>query len=242
MTRQGIGRGHGVALYRQISRILEEEVRGRYQAGQWLPPEQELAQRFTVNRHTIRRAVDELVDAGMVERRHGRGIRVLDPAITYPLTNATRFTDNIAALGLAYDSRLLSKRLLPASDGVARHLQLGHAAEVVAIEILRLAQGRPVCVATVFFPHPRCATLLEDYDGGSIHEYFDRRWGFRPRRVLSLVTATVPMGDDAHLLRMPRKMPVLRVKSVNVEPATGRPVEYTISRFRSDSIQLEVTP
>ena len=62
------------------------------------------------------------------------------------------------------------------------------------------------------------------------------------RRTESLVTAVLPQGDDESLLGMPQNRPVLRVKSVNVDERDGTPVEYAITRFRADRIQLRINP
>ena len=55
----------------------------------------------------------------------------------------------------------------------------------------------------------------------------------------SLVTAALPLGDDAELLAMPRNRPVLRVKTVNRITVDGSPGEYALSRFRADRVQLQ---
>jgi GntR family transcriptional regulator, phosphonate transport system regulatory protein len=57
-----------------------------------------------------------------------------------------------------------------------------------------------------------------------------------------LVTSVLPQGDDARLLSMPQNRPVLRVKSLNLCSKTGEPVEYAITRFRADRIQLRINP
>lgn len=85
MSLYAVQKNSGLALYAQIVKQLEQEVLSRYAPGDGLPSEAELAQRFGVNRHTLRRAVDELVDAGLLERRHGLGIFVLDTQLDYQI-------------------------------------------------------------------------------------------------------------------------------------------------------------
>ena len=57
--------------YQQIAAQLEQELCSQYRCGDYLPSEQQLAERYQVNRHTLRRAVDELVERGWLQRRHG---------------------------------------------------------------------------------------------------------------------------------------------------------------------------
>jgi len=242
MTVKGMRRRRGWALYQQISRVLEEEIGAHYHEGQWLPSEQALAERFEVNRHTLRRAIDELVDAGMVERRHGRGVRVMDPALSYPLGPRTRFSDNLQRLGMDDDSRLLECRVIDAPADVARMLCIDFGDPVVRLQMQRIANGRPICFAVAHFPSPRFHDLVEGYRGGSLHAWLARHYGIEPRRTLSLVTARRPSDEDVSLLHLPRNQPVLQVCSVNVDPADDPPVEYVVSHFRGDAVQLEVHP
>src|SRR5215469_9853861 len=100
MSLYAVSREQGESLYAQIARQLEQEIGNGYAPGDFLPSEGELASRFGVDRHTLRRAIDELVEAGLVERRHGRGILVLDNQIDYQIGKSTRFTENLNAQGL----------------------------------------------------------------------------------------------------------------------------------------------
>ena len=50
--------------YQEIAAKLEQELRQHYRCGDYLPAEQQLAARFEVNRHTLRRAIDQLVEKG----------------------------------------------------------------------------------------------------------------------------------------------------------------------------------
>lgn len=58
--------------YQEIAAKLEQELRQHYRCGDYLPAEQQLAARFEVNRHTLRRAIDQLVEKGWVQRRGRR--------------------------------------------------------------------------------------------------------------------------------------------------------------------------
>jgi GntR family phosphonate transport system transcriptional regulator len=195
-----------------------------------------------VNRHTLRRAVDELVDAGLLERRHGLGIFVLDTQLDYQIGQATRFTENLAALGFMTESRILREQTLGASAPVARRLNIQEGDAVHWVDTLRLVDERPLCLISHFVPAERFPDLLGRFESGSLHSLLAGVYGCRIRRTESLVTAVLPQGDDARMLGMPQNRPVLRVKSVNVDERDGTPVEYAITRFRADRIQLRINP
>lgn len=242
MSLIALQRVGGEAIYVQIANRLRQEIAACFKPGACLPSEHELAQRFGVNRHTVRRAIDELIAEGLLERRHGRGTFVLEEPADYAVGPVTRFTEAFEALGLAPSSRILRKVVVPAYGGVASRLGLDAGAPVLWLESLRLADGRPICVISHFLPQARIGEALDDYVGGSLHGHLATRLGLRLKRIESVVSASLPQGDDASLLAMPHNLPVLRVKSVNVCEADGVPIEYALTRFRADRIQLRINP
>lgn len=241
MSLYAIDRDTGITLYAQIAEVLEREYVRQGAAGDRLPAEGELAARFGVNRHTLRRAVDELISAGLLERQHGVGIFITDQLLDYRVGTGTRFTQTLADIGISTDTKVIRKMIAPASAGVARHLALSPDEPVLWIETLRIADGIPFCVISHFLPVAPYAAMLEEYQGGSLHELLAKHCGAL-RRTESLVTAVLPQGDDAKLLAITQSRPVLRVKSLNVLDSDDAPVEYAITRFRADRIQLRITP
>ena len=242
MSLAPINRQIGETVYSQIARSLEDEIQRFYEAGDYLPSEQELALRYAVNRHTVRRAIEQLIKSGLVERQHGRGTVVLDLPVDYTIGKITRFTETLELMGQATSSDIIRKLVIPARDGVAHRLQLAQNAEVIWIESLRYANGKPMCVISHFLPQTQFPDLLNRYDGGSLHDFLRQQYGVTLQRQESLVTAEIPQGDDAALLAMPMNRPLLRVKSVNVCTQQGLPLEYALTRFRADKIQLRIAP
>src|ERR1700728_5084854 len=90
--------------------------------GSRLPPEDHLIERFAVSRTTIRTAIQSLVARGLVEIRRGKGTFVTQPTITQELTELTGFVEDMQALGREPSARLLDRRLVAASETVARQI------------------------------------------------------------------------------------------------------------------------
>jgi GntR family phosphonate transport system transcriptional regulator len=81
-----------------IAKKLKQEVRSQFKVDDFLPSESRLAVRFQVNRHTVRRAIDELVFCGLIERQQGRGNQVIHQPYAYPLNQGAYFTHNLTKL------------------------------------------------------------------------------------------------------------------------------------------------
>jgi len=227
-------------IYRLVSDRLRADLLAFAKPGERLPNERDLAARFGINRHTLRRAIEELVDLGLVERRHGSGTFVCPSVVDYPLGRQTRFTETLADAGRHPSSEVLRCQIVHATGGVSERLAIEEGAPVRWIETRRLVDGAPFCLISHFIPEP-WAALAADYVTGSLHEHLAARSpGLRLLRTTTLLTARLPVGDDAKLLAMPRSLPVIRTKTVNCCADTGRPVEYALTRFRSDRAELRL--
>ncbi len=242
MSIYPLGRTGVAPVYSQIRDILAKEISECFEAGDALPAESDLAERFGVNRHTLRRAVDHLVADGVVERHHGKGVFVSERVVKYTISGATRFTDMLQSEGMQSHTIILRKEYIPAHGGVANQLGLDEGAEVAFIETLREVEGRPFCVISHFFSAAMLPDLLDNYRGGSLHGLLNSHYGLSVIRRESFITAVTPKDNDVAVLKIPRQMPILRVKSVNLNADTLQPIEYSISRFRGDAVQLFIQP
>ena len=107
-------------LYRELAAVLRDELQ-RMSPGDYLPAEVQLAARFAVNRHTLRRAVDELVLEGRLLRQQGKGTRVLAKPLIYPMQAGSAYSASLSALGHKVEAQLLESRL----DTVAYRMGFG---------------------------------------------------------------------------------------------------------------------
>lgn len=232
-------RQSGIAVWAQIASALRAEIGRGLDEGDWLPAEPELAARFGVNRHTLRRAVDELITDGLVERVHGRGTRVLACGLVYGIGRDTRFTERLAASGRTAQVTLLDRAEIAAEGGVARRLKLAEGAPVLRLRTLRGENDLPYAL-TLHFLTGDAAQAAQSYTGGSLTRHLRTVAGITLDRIDSLITTRLPLPEDALALRMPRTQPVLRVKGVNACRECGEIQEYAITQFRGDRIQLSV--
>ena len=149
----------GVTRWRQIADSLGREIIEMYFADGRLPTEPELASRFGVNRHTIRRAIGELADRGLVRVEQGRGTFVANGHIDYLLGRRTRFSANLQREGREPGHHLLSAEHSTADAATAQELGIPPGAAIIEIETLGHADGVPVSYAIHRFPAERFAAL-----------------------------------------------------------------------------------
>jgi GntR family phosphonate transport system transcriptional regulator len=240
---QPVVRHEGVALWRQIASQLQQAIgAGGYAPGGRLPTEAELSQHFGVNRHTVRRALEELSRAGLVRVEQGRGSFVAEDVLEYAVEPRTRFSEWIRKHNKEPSGRVLRLKETAATAQVAVGLGIRPAARVVLLERLGLADGRPVSLASHYFPSVRYRGLLDALRGASGITEALRSVGVSDYlRQTSRVSARLPSGEEAELLRMPRNRPVLVCENINVDRA-GAVIEFAIGLYPTPRVQIVFEP
>ena len=246
MTALPAGEGparEGVALWRRIADTLRTEIAtGALAPGARLPTEPRLAERFGVNRHTLRRALEELSRTGLVRIEQGRGSFVTEDVLDYVVGPRTRFSTWIRRHDREPSGRVLALREEPASLHVAAALGLAEGATVVMIERVGLADGRPVSLGRHHFPAARLPGLLQALaETGGITAALARIGIADYLRQSTRVTARLPSAFEAATLAMPRGLPVLVCENVNVDRA-GAIVEFGTAIYPTPRVQIVFEP
>src|SRR4029077_16981322 len=148
-----VHRQDGVALWRQIANRLQQDIgAGIYPPGGRLPTEAELSQHFRVNRHTVRRALEELSRGGLVRVEQGRGSFVAEDVLEYAVEARTRFSEWIRRHNMEPSGRLLQLKETAANSHIATGLGIRSGSRVVLLERLGFADDRPVSLSQHYFP------------------------------------------------------------------------------------------
>ena len=207
--------------------------------GTAIPPERELCERFGVSRMTLRRAVDDLVAQGLLERHHGRGTFVVQPKIAQPLT-MTSFSEDMRRRGFVPGSRTLSLESSSAGARLARRLEVSPAEELLCIRRLRLADQAPMAIETLYVRQALVPGLSRaDLDGASFYDLLRDRYGVEIASGFQTIEPTVTNDDESELLSVPLHSPAFLFERTT-RTKDGAVIEYVRSVYRGDRYQLQV--
>jgi GntR family phosphonate transport system transcriptional regulator len=224
--------------YQQIAAQLEQELRTQYRCGDYLPSEQQLAERYQVNRHTLRRAVDQLVERGWLQRRHGVGILVLMRPYDYPLHANTRFSQNLFEQGSHPTSERLLAVLRPCNGHVASALSREEGEMVIHLRTLRRVNGVPMSVIDHYLPDLDWWPALQKFHSGSLHQFIEQHLQQPLTRRQTRISARRAQAKESRLLEIATHAPLLCVRTLNVRSGGEDVAEYSVSLARADMIEL----
>jgi len=225
----------GMPLWREIAQSLEQKIRSRELIpGDKLPTEHELSRQFMVNRHTVRRALSDLQEKGIVESTQGRGSFVRRPARPAQLQRRPRFTEAVRSRGAEPASKVLKIEVRPAESAVAKALELRVGAPVIFMERLRFVDGEPTGLGLHNFSFERFPTFIEMYrTRGSITQTLLDSGVPDYTRHKTLISARLPTVAETQQLRVPKHVPLLIRRYLNVD-GLGRPLEFGESRTANE--------
>jgi GntR family transcriptional regulator len=214
--------------------LLASLETGRWAPGRHPPTARDLALHYGCSLITVRRALDELVREGRIERTRGRGTFVLHPRLDRDIAARASFAEEMRQRGLDPETRLISARPESASVSVAGALSLEAGEPIVYLERLRLASGEPFLLEQVHLPAERFPGLLaSDLEHGSLYELLSTRYDTQVVRAREALEPVLLRAREARLLDQRRGAAALLIEGTAFD-ADGVPVEFGRTFVRGD--------
>jgi GntR family transcriptional regulator len=226
-------------FYHQLYEILRQNiVRGEWQPDDMLPSEVELMERYDVSRITVRQALDELVNEGLIYRQRGRGTFVAHPTVDQALTRIISFTEDMRQRGFTPGSEILFAGLEPASPDVAAQLQLEPGVELVRLDRLRLADNEPMSIEEAHLVHCSCSGILQhNYVANPLRELLEQYYGIRLVRAKQSIRAITASRQIADKLFISANAPLLYIERISYSQQ-NIPIEFLRLYHRGDRYVL----
>jgi GntR family phosphonate transport system transcriptional regulator len=229
-------------MWRRIADDIRLDiVGGKLARGDRLPGEMAFAERFSVNRHTVRRALAVLEAEGVIRTEQGRGSFV-DKArrLSYRIGKRTRFSEGLAGQARNLERTLLASRIENAGAGVARALDLKPGARVTRLDTLSSADGQPLSRATSWLDYRRFPDFAERFvKARSITTAFKASGVSDYARASTHISARHADAEETKLLMLAPGAILLVSEAIDAD-ADGRPLQYVLSRFPAERMELVV--
>jgi len=233
-----VDRSSPVPLYFQVATRLQELIeQGEIGVGSRIENEVDLAERLGVSRPTTRRAIQYLVERGMLVRKRGVGTQVVHPKVRRPLELSSLYDDLVAG-NRSPRTEVLDLKVIGASDQVAAALEIAPGAEVTWIERLRYAGGEPLALMHNAIPVDVLPLTREDLAEHGLYEIL-RRAGLVPRIATQVIGARPATAAEARILDEKRGASLLTMVRTAWD-AGGRALEYGSHLYRASRYSFEL--
>lgn len=221
-----------VPLYFQIAERLRHEIRSKkLQEGDVLTTDERVQHEFRVSRATARKAIDELVDEGLVERITGKGTLVSQLRLQVPLPSMLSFTEELERRGMRPRTGIVSVEWATPSESAAHALGLSARTRVLRLERIRFADEKPVLHSVDILPEQLGIGPEEDFSG-SLYALMEAR-GIALSQGQCIIQAAVTDPRLGKLLRVKKGFPVLALRRTSYD-AEGAAVLYEEAACRGD--------
>ena len=230
-----------VPLYTQIRETLRARILdGTYQPHQQLPSETEMIETFAVSRITVRQALSDLQNEGLIFRLHGKGTFVSKPKAFQDLGRLQGFGEAMRQMGYETFSKVVSLRTVNASAAIVEKLHLPKSAKVTELKRLRFLNREPISLDVTYVPAALGTRLAkEDLATRDVFVILENDFG------LSLGHADLQIGSAladetlASQLRVEEGSPVLVIERTT-HTSDGQPIDYEHLYYRGDAFQYKV--
>ncbi len=233
-----INKTEGIPPYVRIRETLREQITcGDLKRGEQLPSEQDLATRFKVSRMTARKGIEELIDEGLLYRRHGVGTFVAFPHLERDHTRLINSFDPAESKDKHTRPVLLSLKTMPASQKVARALDIETGERVFRIKILGYAHNLPLTLHEAHVPYNLFSKVIDEkLDVQKLWTLFEQ-CGYKVKRAVEHIEAREATKELAKLMEIRDGAPIL-YKERTIYASDGTPVEFTYCYNRGDIYSL----
>lgn len=224
------GAGAGAPLHKQLRAAIEAAiVGGQLKQGAVLPGERVVAEALSLSRVTVRKAIDALVEEGLLRRRHGSRTEV-GSRVEKSLSTLTSFSEDMSSRGLEPGCIWLSKQISRPSPAEMMALGISAETQVIRMKRIRTADGVPLALETSAVPSKFLPTpdLVQD----SLYQALSQL-GAMPQRAIQRMRSRPASASDAVHLKCDEGVPLL-VMERRCFLADGQIVEFTESRYKGD--------
>ncbi len=231
-----IDRESAVPLYFQVEKLIKNYIEsGDWKSGEKIPSEQELCKMFDVSRNTVRKAISDLIEEGILYIEHGKGTFVPHKTFNHPSERLLGFTEEMKRKKVSPGSKILEMKEIKTPPCIKDILK---ADRVLRLKRLRFANEKPIAIEDSYLPSDKFPDLFENFtEKSSLYETLKKRFGVQPYYAAESIEADLPSEKEASLLKIATNKPVLRIER-RTFVKSGEIIEFVRAVYRADIYRI----
>ncbi len=226
--------------YQQLASIIRQKIEnGEWESRSPIQSESQLEQEYEISRTTVRQAIDFLILAGYLYRKHGKGTFVAPEELRMRMLEMNGFSEDFKKRGITPGQiiRSFSREIPPAK--IQKMLDLKPDRTVLKIVRIRLGNGKPIGIQTSYdaLTEDQHVTKSDLDSSGSIYKILFDRFNIVIAEADETFEATLATPEEAKFLQIKRNSPLLLDERFGYTQ-DRKPFEYVKTIFRGDKYQF----
>ena len=223
-----------IPVYYQLKEDILKKIReGVWKVGQCIDSERELSENYGVSRMTIRQALGELVQEGILVREKGKGTFVCEPKVKQK--DMMSFSEIIKRTGRTLETKVIEFNKIPTPEDLTDTFSFE---EVYKINRNRIVDGECIANEVVYIPSDYCGFINEEKLKGSLYKILEE-FGYSVEYSESSIKAVIMDETNKKIFGVDEQVPLLQIigKTINSD---GKVLFVEEATYRSDKYILEV--
>lgn len=228
-----------IPLYYQLENIIRKKIEnGEYKIDEKISSERKLSEELNLSRMTISKAINNLVEEGVLYRKRGQGTFVSKDKVDF-FPGLMGFTEIMKRKGMKPSSKVISQEIIVPNKTICQKLQISENEKVILTQRLRLADNQIINLEKSFVPYSLCKKLLEiDLSKESIYKQLTTE-GYKPTKVVQEIQAILSNEELSELLQINIDEPILKRERITFSNYTS--IEFSLNFYRGDIYSMIMT-
>ncbi|WP_445486789.1 GntR family transcriptional regulator [Niallia sp. 03133] len=227
-----------IPIYFQLEMEIKELIKD-LQPGDPISSEREFSEKYDISRMTVRQAINNLVNEGILVRKRGKGTFVAEPKVEQPLSGLTSFSEDMRSRGLTPKTKILDFQVIPSNRSVAGKLMIQEGEFVYEVRRLRLADDIPMALETSYLPLSLMKDLTKEIVNASLYDYIENDLKQQISHATQTLESSLSQKQESMLLQLKDGAPVLLIERYSYL-GSGIPFEYVKSIYRGDRYKFVI--
>jgi len=235
-------------LYVQLKQDLFQQMNlGQLKPGQPIPSERSLCAKYRISRTTVRQALSEMINAGILSRKQGKGTFVIERRVNQGLVRIVNFERTVLELGLKPSTQVLGNDVIPADIQMAKILDVPLTSQILKLTLLGKGDATPLVLYESYFPlqfgqrmAKKAAQLEKKGAPFSTYDLYERMGSITPRSVAQTFEAITADDRLAAIMKVRKGLPIFMITSI-FQTADQRPLEFRTALYRGDRYKFHLT-
>ncbi|QTQ12633.1 GntR family transcriptional regulator [Treponema parvum] len=226
-------------LYFQLYDKFYEKIKnGEYPPGTLLPTETEIMEQYKISRITVRKAMDMLLNDGLIVKKRGYGTCVQNKKVEQTMQRVLHFSEEMRKKGIKTYTKMIHNEVISATMQIAKALNLPEGTKLAHVYRLRYANDIPMCIESAYLELASCPDVPNhDFSVESLRKFLKDTYNIQWAHARQKIFAINANSKLAKQLDIPHNNALIFIERVSYTE-DGRPGEFLQGYYRGDSYYL----